>query len=110
MALDGDLDVTPAADAVEFVLTVSNPDPDPVELRFRSSLAVDFAVLDGEREVWRYSDGRAFAQQLRTDRLEPGESPLASATWRACAPGEYRVRATLRAENQPLEWEASFSV
>jgi len=71
--LDSSLEVTVGED-VSFRFTVSNGTGGPVELTFRDACRADFAVRreEGEEgeEVWRWSDGRMFAQELGHARLE----------------------------------------
>ena len=52
-------------DSVEFRFTVSNADDEPITLLFRDALKADFAVFDGETEVWRWSADRMAAQGFR---------------------------------------------
>lgn len=61
----------------------------------------DFVVYhESGTPVWRYSDGRAFTQEIRTVTYQPGEEVAAEVTWnaRGCddgqlPPGRYLVRA-----------------
>lgn len=96
-------------DSVEFSLTVSNAADDPVDLQFRDAKLADFAVFSGDTEVWRWSEGRMFAQVLKTETLGPGDSETFAGEWPDPQPGEYEVVATL--ESDPgLSVRESFSV
>ncbi|MFB6217940.1 MAG: BsuPI-related putative proteinase inhibitor [Halobacteriaceae archaeon] len=109
MSLEADLDVRVGA-AVTFVFTVANATPEAREVTYRGGLGADVAVYEAGQEVWRYSDGRAFAQALHTAVLEPGESVRHEATWPDPAPGEYTAEATLAATDADAAATASFSV
>lgn len=101
MTLDGDLDVTVAGDdrerTVTFAFTVTNTRGEPIELQFANACKADFAVKADGEEIWRFSEGRMFAQMLCQDRLEPGERVVYDAEWGDCEPGTYTAIAELRA-------------
>ncbi|WP_135820110.1 BsuPI-related putative proteinase inhibitor [Halostella litorea] len=109
MALHGSLDVA-ADDGVTFVFTVENDGAEPVDLRFPDALEADFAVHDGDREVWRFSEGRMFAQALGSETIPPGESATYEASWDDPESGEYDAVATLEARESDCEARAAFSV
>lgn len=101
--------MTVGDDAVEFELVVENADAGSMDLAFRSGMLADFAVLDGDAEVWRWSEGRMFTQVLQTQSLDPGETKAMTAEWSDPDPGDYEVVATL--ESDPgVEVRESFSV
>lgn len=109
MSFEGDLDVT-ADDGIEFTLTVTNIDSESRRLEFRSGQIADFAVFDGDEEVWRWSDGRMFTQALQAETLEPGESLVQTGTWSNPASGTYVIVATLEASNADIEARTEFEV
>lgn len=76
------LQVETSADSVRFSLAVTNATNAPLTLQFPSARRYDFAVLDGAREVWRWSADRGFAQVLGTETLAPGETRTWSEAWR----------------------------
>lgn len=96
--------------AVTFHFTVRNAADEPVELTFRDAGRADFAVLEDGEEVWRWSDGRMFAQVLRTVELEPDEETTIEESWPDPRPGEYTAAATLRVREADVSAETSFSV
>ena len=108
--LDSSLEVT-VGEGVTFRFTVSNGTGGPVELTFRDACRADFAVRhdDGE-EVWRWSEGRMFAQQLGHARLEPGEEAVFEEEWPDPEPGDYTAEATLRVAEHDVRAETPFSV
>jgi len=110
VSLEPTLDVAVDPAAVEFALAVANAGTDPVELTFRSGRVADFAVSADGEPVWRWSDGRAFTQAIRTETLDPGESVTGSGRWEDPAPGEYAVAATLAAADRELIERATFEV
>ena len=107
--LDASLEVT-VGDGVAFSFTVVNGGDTPVELTFRNACRADFAVYDGDAEVWRYSDGRAFAQVLTEAELQPGESAAFEEVWPDPTPGDYTAEATLRVVDPDLSVRTPFSV
>lgn len=82
---------------IELVLTVRNAGDDAFRLPLSSAQSHDFAIgaMDGG-ELWRWSSGRRFAQQLGELALAPGEERSFRATWQpadpaALPPGRYRA-------------------
>lgn len=109
MTLECHLDVA-VEGAVRFELTVVNAGDGAVSLTFRDGGTADFVVLDGDREVWRWSDGRAFAQVVRTVDLASGEQFTAEGEWTDPAPGEYEAVGELRAADRDCSAQAPLSV
>jgi hypothetical protein len=102
--LDATLDVRREGADVRFAFAVRNPTTDPIDVRFRSGLEADVAVVPADagadaddREVWRWSDGRVFTQALSTRTLAPGETTAYERVWSAPPAGRYEARATLAA-------------
>ncbi|WP_276258171.1 BsuPI-related putative proteinase inhibitor [Haloglomus litoreum] len=112
-SLDASLEVTVdgGGQRVAFALVVENAGYDPVSVTFRDSGDADFAVLtaDGE-EVWRWSDGRVFAQALRPAEFAPGESATFEAEWPDPRPGDYTAVGELRVREVEVRAETPFSV
>ncbi|MFO7173814.1 MAG: BsuPI-related putative proteinase inhibitor [Bacillota bacterium] len=81
-------------------LTVANPGKEPVTIRFPSSRQYDFVLRDEKgKEVWRWSQGRVFAQSVMDARLNTG----ATLTYEADLPqnlaaGTYTLEAWFLAE------------
>jgi hypothetical protein len=107
--LETALEVT-VGDEVAFSFSVVNAGDRPVERTFRDACRADFAVSADGREVWRYSDGRAFAQAVSTAEFQPGEAATFEAVWPEPAPGEYTAEATLRVSEGPVSARTPFSV
>ncbi|RJT06874.1 BsuPI-related putative proteinase inhibitor [Halococcus sp. IIIV-5B] len=110
MSLTGSLDLRTNPDRVSFTFTVENDGDEPVTLSFRSARTADFIVLDGEGERWRWSEGKMFAQALRSDELAPGETVTYDGEWSSPVSGTHTAVATLEAENQECEARTEFSV
>jgi hypothetical protein len=107
--LEAALKVT-VGDGVEFSFSVVNAGDRPVERTFRDACRADFAVYRDGREVWRYSDGRAFAQTVSTAEFQPGEAATFEATWPDPDPGEYTAEAALRVSDGSVTARTPFSV
>lgn len=104
------LQVTTSGDSVHLLLQVTNAGSAAMELQFRSGQTYDFAVLQGERELWRWSNDQMFTMALRSERWEPGETRRYEAVWRP-APGtrgDFVAVGQVTAHNEPVEQRASF--
>ncbi|QLG47384.1 BsuPI-related putative proteinase inhibitor [Natrinema halophilum] len=112
MTLEGSLETTgeDSRDAVLFVFTVTNDGDETVELRFSDACKADFIVADGDEEVWRFTDGRMFAQVLSSETIEPGTSTSYEAEWTDPEPGEYVARAELKAQDRTCEARIDVSI
>lgn len=97
-------------DTVTFEFTVSNAGGTPIELTFHDACRVDFVVYEGETVVWRYSDGRAFAQSLTAAELQPGEAASFEEVWSDPRPGEYVAEAILCVRERNVSEQTQFSV
>jgi hypothetical protein len=97
---------------VRMILTVRNPGSDSVAIPFPSSQRYDFRVLgEGGRVLWRWSDGRSFAQVTGEEVLEAGGSVTWIATFEgALEPGEYHCEGHLPDPLDRLRARASFLV
>lgn len=120
MTLEGTLDATADAERVDFRFTVTNTGDDAIDLEFSDACRAEFVVFDAEdhaassnepeREVWRYTDGRAFAQVLGSERLAPGEATTYEAAWPDPQPGRFSAIARLRARNRDCEARTRISI
>ena len=66
---------------VLLTLSLTNPNDTDLTLSFRSSHQYDFLIERKDQEVWRWSDGRMFAQVLTQLVLAPHETRTFHATW-----------------------------
>jgi len=110
MPLTGTLDTTVETDHVSFSFTIENDGNEPASLSFRDAKTADFAVFDGSDERWRWSEGRMFAQVIRSEELPPAESVTYEGEWENPDSGTHTAVATLEAENEDCEARAEFSV
>lgn len=110
MSLECTLEAAASADQVEFAFAIENTGDDPVELNFSDSQTHDVAVFDDGTEVWRWSEGRMFAQMLQSETLAPGEETTYEVAWEAPSPGDYEAVAELVARNADCEARTAFSV
>lgn len=90
---------------IGFTLTACNKSEEPVERDFPSSQRYDFEVQKDGKFVWRWSDGRAFAQVFTTERWEPGECKSYTDYWSGRYPdgsraesGQYEATGTLTSD------------
>jgi hypothetical protein len=104
------LSVDRTDDGVQFSLAVENAGDDPVTLSFRSGMRADFAVRDGDEELWRWSEGRMFTQALGSETIEPGGRRSFGATWAEPEPGGYTAVGELAADDHDATAETEFSV
>lgn len=108
--LDASLEVTVGGDDVGLRFSVVNAGNTPAELTFRDACKADFAVYEDGEEVWRYTDGRAFAQVLTGADLQPGETAVFERAWPSPTPGDYTAEATLRVREHDVTARTPFSV
>ncbi|MFQ5949103.1 MAG: BsuPI-related putative proteinase inhibitor, partial [Nitrospiria bacterium] len=66
---------------VRLTLTLTNPGNIDITLSFRSSQQTDFVIRRDKQEIWRWSDGRMFAQVLTQMKLGPNERRAFHAIW-----------------------------
>ncbi len=91
-----------------FTLHVANPNPEPVQITFRSGQRYDFVVKtrDGKK-IWRWSDDRMFTMAIGSRTLAPGEAYDVQVKWtvqgpegKPLAPSIYQVHAEVTPELQ----------
>lgn len=104
------LSVRTGGGAVEMALQVTNASEAPVEVTFPSGQSYDFAVRQGERELWRWSADMMFTQAVRTTVLAPGETLDFSERWAppAGTAGEMEAEGSLVSSSHPLRRTATF--
>ena len=110
MSLDASLDATITDDGVTFELIVTNTGSSPADLSFPNALKADFAVLDGDSEIWRFSDGKMFAQMISSETIDAGTSATYRGLWEEPKSGTYTAVGTLEARNRNAEARTQFSV
>ncbi|MEX2572258.1 MAG: BsuPI-related putative proteinase inhibitor [Gemmatimonadota bacterium] len=106
------MQVYTAGDAVTVVLQVTNTSDSAIELNFPTGQTYEFVVEQGGREVWRWSEGQAFTQALRQERVEPGETLRFEAIWPATGSptGSFVATGSLTASNYEVEQSTGFEL
>lgn len=107
--LESSLEVT-VTPAVTFTFEIVNGGDSPVTLTFRDGCRADFIVWDGDQEVWRYSNNRAFSQAISTANLNPGELATFTESWPDPIPGAYTAEAVLRVMETELTDRTAFEI
>jgi len=95
------LQVQVQRERVHFVLHVSNPTANPIQLEFGNAQRFDFEVRDARgAEVWRWSADQIFAQVVGQETVAPGATLKYEADWQPSA-GAGTYTATGRLLTQP---------
>lgn len=100
--LDAALAATETDDGVALSLRIENAGSEPVTLDFRTGQRAEFtayptdegaesSAADGTDTVWRYGEGRMFAQALGSETIAAGEAVGYEGTWRNPPGGTYRI-------------------
>jgi hypothetical protein len=112
LELETELEVYDRYEPVRLTLTVTNRSRNPVTLRFPTSQRYDFRVRDSEGALlWRWSDGRAFAQVSGEEVLDAGDTLTWSGTFEGTlGPGTYTGLGSLPSPLDGLRAEATFRV
>ncbi|MCL5877897.1 MAG: BsuPI-related putative proteinase inhibitor [Candidatus Bathyarchaeota archaeon] len=86
---------------VEISVTITNGGRSPVELIFTSAQRYDFIISKGEKEIWRWSNGKMFAMTIEQLILQPNETLTYTEKWKPtdATPGEYKATGVIM--NQP---------
>lgn len=105
------LEVQVAQDSVHLRLHVTNVAEEPFQLDFSSGQRYDFSIHEGEREIWRWSEGRGFIQALGSERIPPGGTLSYTASWDpAGRTGTFRAVGIITAMDTPISQQAGFEV
>ncbi len=99
-------------EAIPARLVLTNTSSGPVTLRFTSGQRYDFSVHDASgRQLWRWSDGRAFTMVLGSETLPPGGAlNYDERLDPALEAGPHTIRGTITAEESALSASAPISV
>lgn len=102
---------------VRLILTLANPGDAPQFFSFRSSHQYDFMIRQGDQKVWRWSDGRMFAQALTQLILQPHETRTFRETWdqnglkgEPVSPGSYELVGMLLVVDRTYTATAAFRI
>lgn len=94
----------PAQEPLRLQVLLRNPGTDTLHIEFPTAQRYDFRIrpADGET-LWRWSDGRAFAQVLGRESIAPGDSLQWEATHgEGLAEGRYVVVGWITARDRQL--------
>lgn len=100
-----------AGDTIALKLSVLNTTEEKVTFHFSDAQRYDFVVEDQKgKKIWRWSEGRMFAQVLGEETLGPGREELSyTASYKgALEHGSYQITGILVAKDRPMS--ASVSV
>ena len=75
------LDARRDSGGIGFTLTVANLSRDSLRVQFGSGQSFDFGVRAPDRELWRWSMGKLFTQEVRTIGWAPTEVRTFTARW-----------------------------
>jgi hypothetical protein len=97
---------------VTLTFSVTNDSASPVTVQFSSGQQYDFIVRSSDTEglVWRWSDGRAFAQALGSRTLAAGEMVTWTERWAPSRGGTYTAQAVLTSLTHATQQLARFTV
>jgi hypothetical protein len=98
--------------SARLLLHVTNSGSEPVAFTFPTAQRHDLVVTTREgEEVWRWSNGMAFAQVVSRATLQPGETWGMSAVWEyGSRTGEYVATGVLAASDRSLRQSVSFEI
>lgn len=96
--------VAPAQEPLGLRILLRNPGTDTLRIEFPTAQRYDFHIRPADGEpLWRWSDGRAFAQVLGEESLAPGDSLRWEATHEeGLEVGRYIVVGWITARDQEL--------
>lgn len=74
-------------------LTIANEGDALEEIFFNSGQRYDFVIKDGDREIWRWSEGKIFSMDIGKIRLQPHEKVTFTAEFvpENLRPGTYTI-------------------
>lgn len=78
---------------VNITVQVNNTGSSPTTLNYRSGQEYDIIVKKGGQEVWKWSVGKFFTQELHSQTLAPGESRTFKESWPQTANGDQPITA-----------------
>jgi len=102
-----------AGENIVIELTVFNRAAENLTFDFRNAQHYDFIIEDMEgTSVWRWSEGRMFAQVLGEETLGPGrEEVVYTETYAGLLPpGGYKVTGALISSNRPLSASLTITI
>jgi hypothetical protein len=95
---------------VRFSLNFHNNSGRAQTIRYRSGQRYDFYVTLSGKEIWRWSEGRAFTQALSSDVIPGSTGRRYDEMWEPASRGTYRAYAVPGAEGFGGALSGSFEV
>ncbi len=98
---------------ITVTLQVFNNTEQEITLHFRDAQRYEFTIEDEEgKEVWRWSNGRMFAQVLGEETLGPDRAEVVYTETYAgtLGPGEYKLSGILVALERPLSASLTITI
>ncbi|OAS83893.1 MULTISPECIES: BsuPI-related putative proteinase inhibitor [Metabacillus] len=94
------VDVNVLRNQAEFIITLINNSSETKKLDFSSSQKYEIIVTEqNNQEVYRYSEGKMFAQALESTLIKPAESIKWEEIWEGIKPGEYEVEVSILSQD-----------
>ena len=113
VSLTTDKAIYAAGDRIVIELMVFNRTAESLIFDFRNAQHYDFIIEDAEgNSVWRWAEGRMFAQVLGEETLGPGrEEVVYTETFAGpLQPGDYEVIGALISSNRPLSASLTITI
>ena len=109
--LEYNLEVKPEQSQITLRLLISNPGSADGSFTFRSSQEVDFVIEQQGKQVWRWSEDRAFAMAIHDKKITKGQTvtpyevawPKQDSLGNPLKPGRYVVKAYFLGEGKQPE-------
>lgn len=102
-----------SGEPVVITLKVFNFTQEKVTFHFRNAQRFDFFIESEEgKELWRWSDGRMFAQVLGEETLAPGREEITyTASYKGkLEPGTYKITGILVDKEKPMSGSITIEV
>jgi hypothetical protein len=96
--------------SVRLTIRLLNNSGQPTTLTFGSSQRYDFWITSGSREVWRWSAGRMFTQDIGHQELAGQTGASFAESWPATEGGKLVAHARLTAESYDDDMTAQIAV
>ena len=113
VSLATDKAIYAAGESIVIELIVFNRTSENLTFDFRDAQHYDFIIEDAEgNSVWRWAEGRMFAQVLGEETLGPGrEEVVYTETYAGpLEPGDYKVIGALISANRPLSASLTITI
>jgi hypothetical protein len=93
--------------SVRFTLRLTNVTGKTEQLTFPTGQRYDFWVMDGDEEVWRWSDDRVFTQAITKSSIDTQGTLVLSENWTPDRSGDFEAFGELAADGyeRPLSGE-----